>query len=189
MRDSSPGAHPVTGDVASLLEQVQRPLFSYLRHLLGDAEQARDLGQEVVCEAWRVAQQCTPPFDSAGTEAEMRRWLFSVAHARALNALRHRRLIRWESLEQGTLGDVAAPHAPLAFEDQVAEGLVLRAVLARLSVGDAACLLLNLVQGFSAAEMAPILGITPQASKKRLCRARQRLRAAYFAEDPAEQEQ
>lgn len=184
MQDGSSRIGLLSVDFATLLEQVQRPLYSYLYDLLGDEEQARDLGQDTLCEAWRVARQGAPPFGSESTEAGIRRWLFSVAHCRAVNALRRRHLLRWESLDQPTISASAYPREPLAFEDQVAEGLVLRAALARLPVGDAACLLLNLVQGLSAAEIAQILGITPQASKKRLSRAKQRLRAAYFAEDP-----
>lgn len=187
MQDFSPGSRLLTVDFATLLEHVQQPLYAYLCHLLGDEEQARDLGQDTLCEAWRMAQQHSPPFGSASTEADVRRWLFAVAHARAVNALRRRRLIRWESLDQPKIDASAYPHAPLAFEDQVAEGVVLRAALARLPVSNAACLLLNVVQGFSAAEIAQIVGITPEASKKRLSRAKQRLRAAYFAEDPSQE--
>lgn len=186
MRDFSSGARLFTVNFATVMEQAQRPLFSYLCHLLGDEEQARDIGQDTLCEAWRVARQGTPPFGSESTEADIRRWLFTVAHARAVNALRRRRLIRWESLDRPRIDESAYPHAPLAFEDQVAEGLVLRAALARLPVDQAACLLLNIVQGFSAAEIAQIAGITPEACKKRLSRAKQRLRAAYFAEDSSE---
>ena len=187
VRDISSGARLVTVNFAAIMEQVQRPLYSYLCHLLGDEEQARDIGQDTLCEAWRVARQGAPPFGSESTEADIRRWLFAVAHARAVNALRRRRLIRWESLDQPEIDESAYPRAPLAFEDQVAEGLVLRAALAHLPVDHAVCLLLNIVQGFSAAEIAQIMGITPEASKKRLSRARQRLRAAYFAEDSLEE--
>jgi DNA-directed RNA polymerase specialized sigma24 family protein len=54
-------------------------------------------------------------------------------------------------------------------------------VLDALDPHDVACLLLSVVQGFTAAEVAAILQITPAAAKKRLTRAKQRLRAAYFA--------
>jgi DNA-directed RNA polymerase specialized sigma24 family protein len=46
-----------------------------------------------------------------------------------------------------------------------------------------ACLLLNIVQGFTSAEIAQILNFSPEAAKKRLARAKQRLRAAYFAQE------
>ncbi len=48
---------------------------------------------------------------------------------------------------------------------------------------DAACLLLSVVQGFTAAEIAQIIDIAPEAAKKRITRAKQRLRAAYFAQE------
>jgi DNA-directed RNA polymerase specialized sigma24 family protein len=46
-------------------------------------------------------------------------------------------------------------------------------------------LLLIVVQGFTAAEAAQIIGATPQAVAKRFARAKQRLRAAYLAQNPA----
>jgi DNA-directed RNA polymerase specialized sigma24 family protein len=38
------------------------------------------------------------------------------------------------------------------------------------------------VHGFTCGEIAQIVGIAPEAAKKRLARAKQRLRAAYFAQ-------
>jgi DNA-directed RNA polymerase specialized sigma24 family protein len=72
---------------------------------------------------------------------------------------------------------------PVPFDDQIAEGEVLRKALARLEPQDAACLLLNVMQGFTAMEIALILDITPPAAKKRVFRAKQRLGDAYFAEN------
>ena len=59
----------------------------------------------------------------------------------------------------------------------------LTAALADLETADAACLLLNVVQGFTAREIAAMLEISPDAAKKRLTRAKQRLRDAYFARE------
>ena len=59
-----------------------------------------------------------------------------------------------------------------------------RAALAVLTPADAACLLLMVVQGFTAMETAQVIGATPQAVAKRFARAKQRLRAAYLAQNP-----
>ena len=69
------------------------------------------------------------------------------------------------------------------FEDQVLEGALLQAALARLQPSDAASLMLSIVQGFSTAEIAQILGIAPDAARKRLSRAMERLRVAYVAQE------
>jgi DNA-directed RNA polymerase specialized sigma24 family protein len=64
-----------------------------------------------------------------------------------------------------------------------------RTALAELAGDDAACLLLNTLYGFTAAEIATILDLSPEAAKKRLSRAKRRLRAAYLAQNPLFQEQ
>ncbi len=95
--------------------------------------------------------------------------------------------MRWEALETSSRRNRRLP--PL--EDQVVEGETLRAALAELSSRDtAACLLLRIVHGFSAAEVGDIMGVSATVITKRLSRARQRLRAAYLGQNPpASQEQ
>ena len=46
---------------------------------------------------------------------------------------------------------------------------------------DAACVLLQVVHGFSTAEIATILAIRPDTVRKRLSRTKRRLRDAYLA--------
>lgn len=186
MRQTHLDAPAATAAFAALLQQTQRPLYAYLRGLMADDEQARDLVQDVFCDAWRAARQSAPPFDPAGDAAGQRRWLFRVAHHKAVSALRHRSVIRWESLDIASDSD--APDHAAPFEDQIAENQAIHAALASLALEEAACLLLNVVQGFTSAEIAQIIGISQDACKKRLSRAKQRLRAAYFAQNTGREE-
>jgi len=181
------------GDLSSLshaefvgiVERHQRPLHGFLFGLLRDREQARDLAQDTFSAAWRAAQVAAPPFATGDDDEGRRRWLFATAYHRAISALRRRRFVRWESFERfGARQDPPAGDDGLSFEDQVAELEALRAALARLDPQDVACLLLRIVQGFSAAEVGQIVGATPEVVTKRLSRAKQRLRAAYEAENP-----
>ena len=172
-----------------IVDRHQHALCTFLHGLVGEIEQAYDLMQDTLCDAWRAAQKGAAPFAIGSTDEEQRRWLFSVAYHKGISALRHRRLIRWESLESigRSLARAGASEAP--FEDQVVESEALRAALARLSPQDSACLLLRVVQGFSAAEVGQIVGATPETVTKRLSRARQRLRTVYLAHNaPAEEE-
>jgi RNA polymerase sigma-70 factor (ECF subfamily) len=184
---SHKGAPAVIAAFTALLQRTQQPLYSYVRGLLADGEQARDLVQEVFCAAWRAAQHGAAPFDGTQDEAAARRWLFQVAHHKAVSALRHRSQIRWESLDTPSSAELETD-TPHRFEDRVAEAALLQAVLERLTLEDASCLLLNVVEGYTTAEIADMIGISPQASKKRLSRAKQRLRAAYFAQDIGREE-
>jgi RNA polymerase sigma-70 factor (ECF subfamily) len=178
---------------AELLQVTQSAVHGFVQRLVGNRDDAHDVAQDVYVQAWRMAQRGSPPFacnPSAPDEVDlagMRRWLFNVAYHQSISLLRHRRLIPWESLDGADEEMVA--QAPIGrsaagpFEDQVLEGALMQAALARLQPNDAANLMLSIVQGFSTAEIAQILGIAPDAARKRLSRAMERLRVAYVAQE------
>ena len=188
MKDTSAPKLLAPGAFTELLNRYQWPLYSFLRGFISDAEHARDLVQDVFCDAWRAAQRGAAPFDGAGADDAIRRWLFNAAYWRAISALRRRRLIRWESLEAMTEQQGEIPLLALPFEDTVLEAEALHATFANLSSEEAAVLLLSIVHGFTTAELAEITGISHEAARKRLTRARQRLRTSYFAHNPRTQE-
>lgn len=165
----------------------QAGLQAFLRGFLETREQAHDLTQDTFHAAWRAARIGTPPFIPEANDDEIRRWLFSIAYRRAIDHLRRRKLIRWEPLdivEESAIGSRLPD-----FEDAIAEAEALRAALAALAPSDVACLLLRVAHGFSAAEVAAIVGATPEVVTKRLSRAKQRLRAAYLAQNSVAEEQ
>jgi RNA polymerase sigma-70 factor, ECF subfamily len=166
-----------------LLSETQGPLYGFVRGLVGDDEQAHDVVQDVYVDAWRAARRAAPPFGHSSDAPAIRRWLFFVAYRTAASVVRHRRVIAWESLDTLDPSETDRFYEPAAFEDQVVEGDALHTILASMTPQDAACLLLNVVQGFTSAEIAHIVDIAPDAAKKRLARAKQRLRAAYFAQE------
>jgi RNA polymerase sigma-70 factor (ECF subfamily) len=170
---------------SGVLDRAQWPLYRFVRGLITEDEPARELVQDIFCDAWRTAQRTAPPFTAEDDEHAMRRWLFHAAYCRAVSILRRRRLLQWVSLARASEPEIERPELQSPFEDQVIEGEVLRAALDRLSPADAACLLLNVVHGFTAPELAQMLGMKPEAVKKRVTRAKKRLRAAYFAENVA----
>src|SRR5258708_9444172 len=86
-----------------LLDRCQWPLYTFLRGIVGDDEQARDLMQDTFYDAWRTSQQGKPPFDSnSEEEAGKRCWLFHAAYNSACSALRPRRTLSWLRLEPST---------------------------------------------------------------------------------------
>jgi len=109
--------------------------------------------------------------------------VFLRLHRRAIDARRRSSVIRWESLD--TLqGDVASDVEDTAsFEDLIAEGEAMGRALATLHVEDVACLLLVVVQGFTAHEAAAVVGSTPAAMGKRVGRAKRRLLTVYQAQN------
>jgi RNA polymerase sigma factor (sigma-70 family) len=73
---------------------------------------------------------------------------------------------------------VATPDIAL----HIAEADALRSALNTLNPADAACFLLQAVHGFSTQEIAAVVRVRSGAVRKRLSRARQRLRAAYVTQ-------
>lgn len=166
-----------------ILGRTQLALHGYIRSLLGNGEDARDAVQDVFVDAWRVAQRGEPPFGEDGDEDGIRRWLFHVAYCRACAVLRRRGVLAWESLDVPSPPEPPAQqHAALPFEDLLAERDALQRALSGLEPEEAACLMLHVVAGFTSVEIARIAEVTPDATRKRLSRAMQRLRAAYFAQ-------
>ncbi len=173
-----------------LLQSSQTALYAFTRHLLANSEDARDIVQDVYVQAWRAAQRGSAPFEGVWREADAatrRGWLFTVAYRQAVSLLRHRQAIIWHSLdvtdEEITPLEAGVHRVTEPFEHQIVEGEVVRAALAQLRPEDAACLLLRIVQGFTLAQIAQIVGIAPDAARKRFSRAIERLRIAYFEQE------
>jgi RNA polymerase sigma factor (sigma-70 family) len=137
---------------AALVERHQHALHAFLRGFTGHDEQARDLVQDTFHDAWRLTQAGTPPFVAEYDDDGVRRWLFHTAYCRAVSLLRRRR--PWASLD--SLADLLPDERALPFDERIAEREALRAALLQLSHDDVACLLLRVVQGFSAAYLDQI---------------------------------
>ena len=180
IRDApSPPESSLDAAFTAVVDRHQNALCSFLQHLVGDIEQAYDLLQDTFYEAWRLTQAREAPFVAASDEQERRRWLFHVAYRKGLTLLRRRSLIRWESLDFliGLAGEPAEDGG--SFEDRLAEGEAVRAALSKLKPQDRAYLLLQVGHGLSTEEIGQIVGASPVVVRKRLSRAKQRLRAFY----------
>jgi RNA polymerase sigma-70 factor (ECF subfamily) len=165
----------------ALVNQHQRAIFGFIYGLVSNSEQAHDLTQDTFYEAWRAVLQQKSPFTAEGQPEEVKAWLFQVAYYRAISALRRHRLIFFESFEARHAYHPDYPDRSGSFEADIAEREMLQAALARLTPSDVACLLLRVVQGFSAAETGAVLGASPATIHKQLLRAKERLRKAYLA--------
>jgi RNA polymerase sigma-70 factor (ECF subfamily) len=187
MDKTRPSSDLSSNAFAALIESHQWALWAFLRGFVGD-DSARDLTQDVFYDAWRAAQRSAAPFFVPLDEEGARRWLFKAAYRRAVSALRRRRLIRWESLDAADALRADGPLLALPFEDSVLEAQVLQATFAALPQESVACLLLSVVHEFTTAEIAEITGVSHEAAKKRLARAKQRLRADYLARNPRAEE-
>jgi RNA polymerase sigma-70 factor, ECF subfamily len=162
-----------------IVERYHQPLFAFLLNLVTNRDLASDLTQDTFCDAWKAAQNGLAPFTTEHQEVEIRRWLYRVAYNKAVTTLRRQHAIRWESLDFVDLPDYAARFTSPPFENQLAEHEAVVKAMQQLSPQDIACLLLIVVQDFTAAEAAKIIGATAASVKKRIIRAKRRLLAAY----------
>lgn len=168
--------------LARIVETTQAQLFGFVRGLIRNGDEARDVVQDVFVDAWKAAAREKPPFGSQCSEAEVRKWLFHVAYCKAMSYLRHDRVINWESLDANIAPGSNAQDVS-SFEARIVDAETVRAAMATLEPADSLCITLGEVLGFTSVEIAQILDITPEAARKRLSRALQRLRAAYFAHE------
>jgi RNA polymerase sigma-70 factor (ECF subfamily) len=166
-----------------LLSATQGPLYGFVRGLVGNSEEARDLVQDVFVDAWRCTMRAQPPFTDAVSASDRRRWLFHAAYCATVSTLRRRGVIAWESLDASEDFQVNYQDSAPAFDARVVDRDALLSALGTLGASDVAILLLDIVHGFSSPEIAHILDIAPSATRKRLSRAMMRLRAVYFAQE------
>jgi RNA polymerase sigma-70 factor (ECF subfamily) len=148
----------------ALWSQHAPHIDAIVRRLVGDADQAADIAQEVWIQIFRA-------LPSYRGESQFGTWAHRIAVNRTLNALRKTR--RLERIETGIDEETASieqsgEHAILAASIDEAAG--------KLSPGARTVFLMHDVEGYTHEEIARELGITPGGSKSQLFKARAKLR-------------
>lgn len=165
---------------AGLVRRHASPVYALLHRLVRDREEAEDLSQETFLKAYRFLGRFEPgrPF---------RNWLYAIATRTGLNALRSRRrrgmavsLDDEEAMEGREPVDPWADARSLAGRAELAERV--GAAVARLSPRPALLVDLHYRQGLSIREAAEVVGMSADAAKVALCRARRTLRE-WLVED------
>ena len=75
----------------ALFEHYEAPLYHYVYRMVGDEEEARDLTQDAFVKIFKALPRLRP--------TRTRAWVYRIATNVCLDALRRRRVIRWESLD------------------------------------------------------------------------------------------
>src|SRR4051812_17227135 len=174
-----------------LVDHYRHRLVGILHHLLGNADEAEDLAQEVFLRVYRTRKRYHP-------SAKFSTWLFTIANNLALNALRsrHRKpTVPLPPQESGPLGprpaeQLVADSGPQPGHRLVQQELagVIREALNGLNERQRMAVVLNKYEDMNYAEIAEIMGLTTKAVKSLLSRARCGLRdalTAYLAVDSA----
>ena len=139
----------------------------FVRDLVRDDGLAEELTSDVMVEVWRSAAKF------AG-RSRVRTWLFGIAHHKAIDALRRRRVPTLPLDELLTVAsDVEGPEDAAV---RAADRTRLDEALAALSPEHRAVLELTFVQGFSQKEIGEIVACPPATVKTRAFYAKARLR-------------
>ena len=161
-----------SGDDAAfdeLMRRYKRPVVSFVFRMLGNAEDAADIAQDVFV---RVYQN----LDTYRSSTKFSTWLFASARNAAIDRLRWRARHPTESMESapeltmssGTAEDVAAREV----------GAEIAAALDKLPEDQRTALVLSEYQGMSYAEIAAVMRCSEKSVESRLYRAKQTLRGA-----------
>jgi RNA polymerase sigma-70 factor, ECF subfamily len=141
-----------------LVRQYAADLYRYAFWLARDRNRAEDIVQEALLRGWRAYPRLRAPAAAKG-------WLFSIVRNEYL------RSVQADSHQPENLAEIEIP------DDRADElGLEMREALLSLPASYAEPLALQVLGGFSCAEIAAMLGTTEGATMTRLTRARQALR-------------
>ena len=166
---------------ADLVERFQHRLVGVMHHLVGNADEAEDLAQEVFLRVYRIRKKYTP-------KAKFSTWLFTIANNLALNALRDRKrrpVLPLEVHESGPLGPRPTEAAAASRDEPPTHNLqqeelahVIRGALDDLNERQRVAIVLNKFEDMNYADIADVMGLTTKAVKSLLSRARAKLREA-----------
>jgi RNA polymerase sigma-70 factor (ECF subfamily) len=151
----------------ALYAAYQQPLLSYLYRLVGDAAHAEELCQEVFARAYRARR-------SMDGVQNVRAWLYRIATNVARDLMRRRRLLSWLPLFDEDPALLVEGPEPSALEAHAVHKALLK-----LDPDLRVPLVLYSCQELSTQEIADVMGISRDAVKQRLVRARLRFKEFY----------
>lgn len=150
--------------VEALVREHQVKLARYVRRMVGDADTALDIVQDVFFAAYRTLQHDAARPLTAG-------WLYRTATNAAISQLRRKKIVRFTALERDY------ESRALRIDERSASSVDLQIAMHRLPAEQAAAIMLTSYAGYSSQEAASILGTSADAVRQRVCRATRTLRA------------
>jgi RNA polymerase sigma-70 factor (ECF subfamily) len=190
---------PAAQAVEALIHDYGRLVFQVIYGLTGDWQESQDLTQDTFLKALTAIDAAR---SASGANFHAKAWLLQIA-VNMVRMQRRRRSIlclipysylheeRQEETDAELVYERAASLQPAGYgmgaagEDPaelVAERDAIQRAMAHLPHVLRLCLLLSVVGGLSAREIAPLLDLSEVAVRQRLSRARKRFRQLYLQE-------
>jgi len=148
-------------DLEEIFRLHQKEIYVYFLRTTGNPQLAEDLGQETFVRA------CSGAILFRG-DSSVRTWLFAIARRVMVDHIR-RRGPKLSPLDESPPGRSEGPEQRIAIEQ----------ALRALPASSREALVLCDVLGFSPAEAAEVIGLTANAFRVRLHRARAHFREVY----------
>jgi len=152
-----------------LVRAYQRPVYNLAYRMLGDAAAAEEAAQEAFLRAYQHLRSYQPG-------RKFVNWLLSITSHYCIDQLRQRRLSQL-SLEESFPPDILCSGQPTPEQvvDRREREIVVQEMLARLPPDHRAAVVLRYWYDLSYQEIAQMAGISEEAVKSRLFRAREQL--------------
>ncbi len=135
-------AHLAQDRVEALVREHQTKLARYVRRMVGDADVALDIAQDVFFAAFRTLSNDPARPMTAG-------WLYKTATNTAISFLRRKKIVRFLPLDRD------ADFRSLRIDERSAASIDLQAAMSRLPADQAAAIMLTSYAGYSSQEAAP----------------------------------
>jgi RNA polymerase sigma factor (sigma-70 family) len=155
--------------VDAMVREYQVKLARYVRRMVGDAEEALDLTQDVFLSAYRMLKGDPDRELNAG-------WLYRAATNAAISHMRRKKIVRILPLER------ELDRGDWRIDERSAASVDLQAALNRLPAEQSAAVLLTSYAGYPSHEAAAMLGTSAEAVRQRVCRAMRVLREVMTEE-------
>lgn len=172
------------GSFEDIFAQYRDPIYSYVYHMMGNAQDAEDFTQDTFVKAY-VALPRTP------ADLKLKPWLYRIATNVCLDEMRRRKIIRWqpwEGIAERFFSQAAPEPGPEQQLSAKEDAAAVQEILELLYPRHRLALLLREYQYLSYDEMAQVLKTTQSAVKSLLFRAREEFRKAYLSVYGAELE-
>lgn len=148
-------------------------IYHLAYRITGNSEDARDVTQDTFVRAYRHLGR-------TDLEGNLGGWLSRIAANCAIDLLRRRKRIQWDSWEElPERADDASEDRPESVALASDNAREIQDILNRLPTHYRSALVLREMEGYSIAEIALILGRSAPSVKSLLFRARERFRAEY----------
>lgn len=159
-----------------LYQQHYSQIYNFLYRLMGDSDDAEDLTQDTFVKAWKYISKTAP-----GTRFGA--WIYRVATNTALDELRHRKLVNWQSWDAYISvfhPSQVAPDSPEREALNAERTAQVQQILSTLNAPYREALLLREYGQLSYDEIAACKHTTRAAVKSTLFRGREQFREAWM---------